>query len=243
MSQNRRLQILEKLALLDEKKGTLYGTKVSQMLNNFRNTHYAVNKNYQELSTAINSYEANTTFLINIMKERVLFFAELSRLLHNYLASTYTLIAQGKKLSERYERISDFYKTKIGSLQSDDSYNFSRCLRHLTQHYELLDLVAHFSRMGIGQPFRQSILLTKESLLERKEELYPILEREGFVRYIENHNEIDLKLALNQYQSLVDNFFEQFQIKTRELYSKELKENEEVDNEIQQLTLELENIK
>ena len=241
MSQDR-IAIFEKWATLIEKRETLYGTKVSQMLNSFRTTHYTVNKNYQELSSAINSYEANTKLWDNEKREeRILFFMELSRLLHNYLASTYTLISQGEKISEKHEKIRIFYNNEIASLRSDDSYNFSRCLRHITQHFELLDLVAHFSRIGIeiGQPAKQSIILEKKSLLDRKDELFRNPEREGFVRYIDNHAEIDLKFVLNQYQSLLDNFFEQFRLKTRELYAKELEEYSVISEEIVRLQLEL----
>jgi hypothetical protein len=239
MSQDR---IFDKLATLDKKRETLYGTNVSQMLNSFRTTHYTVNKNYQELSSAINSYEANTKLWDNEKREeRILFFMELSRLLHNYLASTYTLISQGEKISEKYEKIRFFYNNKIDSLRSDDSYNFSRCLRHITQHHELLALVARFSRIGIeiGKPAKQSIILEKKSLLDKKDELYHTPEREGFIRYINNHDEIDLKFVLTQYQLLLDNFFEQIHLKTRELYAKELEEYYMISKEIDRLQLEL----
>lgn len=243
MSQDR-IALFKKWATLDEKRETLYGTKVYQMLNSFKTTHYTVNKNYQELSSAINSYEVNTKLWDNEkQEERILFFRELSRLLHNYLTSTYTLISQGKEISKnkKYKKLELFYNKKIGSLQSDDSYNFSRCLRHITQHYELLALVFHFSRIGIemGKPAKQSIILDNKSLLDRKEGLHPKPEREGFTRYINNHDKIDLKIVLNQYQSLLDNFFEEFRLKTRDLYAKELKEYYIISEEIDRVRLEL----
>ena len=245
------MQILEKWAELDEKMRGLYGTKVSQMLNSFRTTHYTVNKTYQELFTAINSYEVNTKIWNpEKQEERMLFFREFSRLLHNYLSSTYTLIQQAKELSEEYEKVREFYKIKIAFLHNDNSYNFGRCLRHITQHFELLELVARFSRIGIeiGQPAKQSIILEKKLLDDKKgndkkgeSKLHPPVEREGFIKYLDEHDEIDLKIVLNQYQSLLDNFFEQFNLKTRELYAKDIEEYDEVNNEIQQLQLELRN--
>ena len=77
----------------------------------------------------------------------MLFFREFSRLLHNYLSSTYTLIQQVKELSEEYEKVREFHKIKIAFLHNDNSHNFSRCLRHITQHFELLEFVARFSRI------------------------------------------------------------------------------------------------
>jgi phage baseplate assembly protein W len=75
----KRIAIFQKWAALDEKMRGLYGTKVSQMLNSFRTSNYTVNKNYQELSTAINSYEANTKILNpEKQEERMLFFREFS---------------------------------------------------------------------------------------------------------------------------------------------------------------------
>jgi hypothetical protein len=242
----KRIAIFETWANLDGKKKGLYGYKVSQMLDSFGTTYYIVNKNYQELSLALNSYEAKTKFWEpERQEERFLFFKEFSRLLHNYLSSTYTLIKQSYKISKEHKKSVRFYEKKIASLHKEDSYNFSMCLRHITQHFELLELEAHFSRRGIeiGQPFKRSIILGKDSLLERKYDLKEGVERDGFIKYVDSLDNIDLKIVLSEYQLLLVNFFEQFNLKTRELYASELKEYEAVDKEIQQLQLELRNTK
>lgn len=242
MSQDRHA-LFAKWMELDEKRETLEGTKISQMLNNFKNTHCTVSKNYQELSSVITDYEANTKFWKSEKLEemKLALYEELSKLLHNYLASTYTLISQGKEISEKFKKLKSFYKNKIDSLWSDDSYDFSRCLRHITQHHESLTLFFHFSRIGIeiGKPAKQSITLDNKRLLEKKDELYPKPEREGFIRYINNHDMIDLKIVLNQYQSLLDNFFEEFQLKIRKVYAKEFEEYYVIREEIDRVRLKL----
>jgi len=234
----KRIAIFQKWAALDEKMRGLYGYKVSEMLNSFGITQYIVNKNYQELSLAFNSYEAKTKFWeLEKQEERFLFFKEFSRLLHNYLSCTYSLITQSYGISEEHKESLLFYEKKIASLHKEDSYNFSRCLRHITQHFELVELMEQLSRRGIeiGQPIKRSIILRKESLVDVGKELLDDKERKGFERYINTHDEIDLKLVLNQYQSLIDNFFEEFNLKTRKVFEKELEAHDAVYNEIEKL--------
>jgi hypothetical protein len=240
----KRIAIFEKWATLDEKLETLYGTKIYRMLSNFKGTYYAVSKNYRELSIAIAKYEGNSTFWSTLThKDRILFFRELSRLLHNYLSSTFTLIQHNMELRNKCDRISVEYKSKIDALQSNDCYNFIRGLRNITQHIELPSLLGHFSREKINHPTIQSIILGKQSLLLREKDICSRSEREGFGRYIRAEKEIDLKIALNQYQCLLKDFYNWFYHRFDQLYSKELKEYDAVDNEIQQLQLELRNIK
>jgi hypothetical protein len=239
MSQDR-IAIFEKWATLDEKRETLYGTKVYRMLSNFKSTHYAVSKNYRELSIVIANYEGNSTFWSTLTrKDRILFFRELSRLLHNYLSSTFTLIQHNMELRNNFGRISADYKSKIDALQSNDCYNFTRGLRNITQHIELPILLGHFSREKINHPIKQSIILEKQSLLLREKDIRSASERKGFGRYIRANKEIDLKLALNQYQCLLKDFYNWFYYRFDQLYAKELGEFATIEKEINKLQSEL----
>lgn len=77
---------IQRLVALAEKRENLQGMKIYRMLMNLVTTNYAVNRNYQELSKAIPSYEGNIA-IWDIKKRNELhqFLREISRLLHNYL--------------------------------------------------------------------------------------------------------------------------------------------------------------
>jgi hypothetical protein len=238
MSQDR-IAIFEKWATLDEMRETLYGTKVCQMLSSFRSTHYAVNKNYQELSLVIARYESDQTFWSTLKRnDRIVFFREFSRLLHNYLSSAFSLICHNMRFRNNYPRISEEYKQKLDDLLKNDCCPFMRGLRNITQHIELPDLVAHFSREGINQPVKQSIVLKKENLLLRGKD-FPHAIRDGFERYIRANKEIDLKIALSRYQCLLEDFHNWFYHRIKQLYARELKEYATISKEIRKLQLEL----
>ena len=160
-------------------------------------------------------------------------------MLHNYLASTYTLIEHGKKVPKSHHRISRDYEEKIITLEADDCYGFCRSLRHITQHQELLELITYFSRVGIpsGEPAKHSIILRQETLKD-----YHIIrktDRESFRRYISNHDQLDLKIALNQYENILEKFYAWFNCKIEELYENELREYSTINTEIKKIQEEL----
>ncbi len=245
MSDNeRRIRIFEKWVELDDKKEAFYGTKVARMLDGFKVTYYAVNKNYQDLLSAFNSYETNPKFLDGIeITESTMFFNELSRLILNYLSSTYSLLKQGEESSktEKFEVANSFYSSKMHFLHSNNCFCFCQCLRHIVQHFEQLVLMEHYSRSGVemGKPPKQSISLRKKDLLELQGNLRPKVEREGFVRYIEYNTDIDLKSTISQYQDLITGFYLEFDNKMRELYASDLKELESISEEIRKVRMEL----
>ena len=91
----------KKFVELFEKREKLKGTKITRTLRNLSTSQYAVNKNYEELHAAITSYECNME--IWDVKNRAQFEAflwELSRLVQNYVLSTYTLIEHNRRFCE-----------------------------------------------------------------------------------------------------------------------------------------------
>jgi hypothetical protein len=244
MSDNeRRIKIFEKWAELDDKKEALHGIKVARMLDGFKVTYYAVNKNYHDLLSALNGYESNPKFLDDKeVTKRSLFFNDLSRLILNYLSSTYSLLQQAEKSTRKgkFEKAKDYYSVKKRCLQSNACFSFCMCLRHIAQHFEQIVLMEHFSREGIevGKPPKQNITLRKKELL-LQDTLYPQIEREGFENYINSSKNIDLKCAIEEYQKLINNFYQGFADKMRELYISDLQEYEAVNEEIHKLREQL----
>lgn len=222
-----------------EAREKLEGTRIFRMLLNLATSQYVVNRNYCELAIAINKYESDLE-IWNIRK-RVLFEAflrELTRLLQNYLSSTYSLIEHNRQFCNdlNCSELDRAYSEKIEALRSNDCVKFVRDLRTFSQHIGLPLLsgqisIKKLSAESNSSEFKQRILLQKSELLKWKEW------KKASENYINSHEEIDLKLVLNEYQSLIKTFYEWFYKKVTELYSKQLLEYAKIDSELARLNM------
>lgn len=224
-----------RLADLMDKREHHEGTKVFQMLLNLATSQYAVNRNYQELSTALTSYEHNLE-IWNVKNRAILnaFLRELSRLLHNYLSSTFSLIRHNVKLCKDLgcSVLDSEYLEKIDALDKNENFAFIKDLRTFAQHIGIPLLEAKFSFKrdeANRSQLKQNIMLDTETLSKWKKW------QKASKDYIRNQKEIDLRIALDGYQSQVKTFYEWFYMRVGELYSRELKEFEEIDAEIGKL--------
>lgn len=227
-----------RLGMLIEKREGLEGTKIFRMLLNLGTSHYAVSKNYQELSSAFAFYEGNLE-IWNVRKhhELSLFLREFSRLLHNYLSSTFSLIRHNAKLCNDLEcpELTQEYLKQVDFLNANSCVWFVKDLRHFAQHVGLPIPSAQlsFSTNHGKSELKHKILLDKDTLLDWKEW------KKGSKDYINTHDEIDLKLAINEYQTLVRGFFMWFVKKVVQLYSSQIQEFVKIDREIGRLNQEL----
>jgi hypothetical protein len=224
--------------MLVQKREQLEGTRIFGMLLNLDTSHYAVSKNYQELSSAFAFYEGNLEIWDVKKRQKLDFFLrELSRLLHNYLSSTFSLIRHNVKLCNELDSVelNQEYSKAIKALELNDCYWFVKDLRNSAQHVGLPILSAQlsFSRNQGNPEVKHRILLDKEILLNWKEW------KKGSKNYINSHKEIDLKLVINEYQLLVRNFYVWFNKTIVQRFSKQLQEFAEIDREICKLSHEL----
>jgi len=213
-----------------KKRESLEGMKIFRMLLNLATSQYAVNRNYHELSSAIAKYEVDLK--IWDVKNRALlnaFLRELSRLLQNYLSSIYSLIEHNREFCKDLNcaELNKAYSEEKETLLSNDCVNFIRDLRTFSQHIGLPLLSGQISFSK--SEFKQRILLQKEELFKWKKW------KRASEKYINSHEEIDLKLVLNEYQSLINNFYKWFYKKVTELYAEQLKELTEVESELARL--------
>ena len=118
------------------------------MIINLASSHYAVNKNYQELLNAIISHEGNLK-IWDVNNRRMLnaFLIEVSRLLHNYLSSTFSLIRHNVKLCKDLNcpELDEEYSEKVKALKEKQVVVFVYDLRTFAQHVGLPLLVAQIS--------------------------------------------------------------------------------------------------
>lgn len=208
------------------------------MLFHLSGSHYAVSKNYEELISKFTFYEGNIEIWdVKKRQELNFFLRELSRLLLNYLSSTFSLIRHYANVRDKLScsEINKNYSKEVIVLDSNDCCWFVKDLRKVAQHEGLPVLSAQFSFSRLkGTPeFKQRILLDKNALLESKDL------KQGSKRYINSQKEIDLKSVINEYQKLVDNFFIWFNAEVNRIYFKQLQEFGEIDREIGDANREL----
>lgn len=205
------------------------------MLHNLDVSDYAVNRNYQELSSAISAYEVNLE-IWNMEKREILraFLRELSRLLHNYLSSTFSLIRHNVKVCEDLHCavLSKEYSEKLRVLEKYDCISFVKDLRNFSQHVGLPIPSAQlqFGNVKGVQEVKQKILLDKEALLGDWAYWKPASKR-----YVQMFKEIDLKVVLSEYQGLITWFYEWFYKRATQLSSEQIREVDEIETEIRKL--------
>jgi hypothetical protein len=111
----------------------------------YRDIKIWVNKNYEELDRAIGYYGGNLE-LLNIKKRHELnsFIIEFSRLLQNYLSSTFSLIKHNVRICNDLESKVPHkeYNHAVSILNSNDIMVFTKDLRNSVQHVGLPLLIA-----------------------------------------------------------------------------------------------------
>ena len=233
--------ICEKLYSLIDKFETLPGTKIFRMLKRFEISQYVVNKNYQELYSFIANFEENSAWNRQNDEEKTIFFKEISRLLHNYLSSTFSLISHNRKFIKDLEnpKFQKEYDTKIKVLTSNDCHGFIVKLRNIIQHVELPLLWASFSRQIEDKQTKQSILLDEKKLRSKNLRDDSRESKPGFEKNIFSDQEIDLKVAIERYQTLINDFYKWFFQRVEQLYSKDFEKYHAIEKEIHILLSEL----
>ena len=230
MSKNRGKRFIELL----NKREKLEGTKIFGILDRLGISLYTEKRNYQDLSSAISKYESDISiwYLKNRPKLDA-FLREFSRLLHNYLSSIYSLIEHTQMVRKNLDNseLNEDYPLKLEEIFSKDCVRFVRDLRTYSQHIGLPIIAARLSIKKKSPKNKrvdekQQILLEKEALLKYKK-----WHRDS-KKYIISHKDIDLKVALGEYQVLVEKFYEWFYKKVWKLYSKELEEFARIEAEL-----------
>lgn len=157
---------------LFEQREKLEGIKIVRMMKNLSTCQYILNKNFQELSSSINYYEKNPD-IWNIDNRKKLddFQNEFIRYLHNYLASTYSLLQHTRYFCTNLDnsKFNDEYNKKIGILITNDCLKFIQELRNYITHYKLPLFSATLSWHATGKENREGI--SEQKLVIHKEDL------------------------------------------------------------------------
>jgi len=234
MSSNNGKRFIELL----EKREKLEGTRIFGILLNLATSQYAVNRNYQELSKAIGFYESNLSIWdVNKRSQLDAFLREFLRLLQNYLSSIYSLIEHTRIFCKELNNseLNREYCVKLKELQNHMCVGFVRDLRTYSQHIQLPIVSAKLSltktkQPGSGDEIKQQILLQSKELMKWKQW------HKDSRKYLESLKEIDLKVVLSKYQTLIGAFYEWLYKKVEELYRKQFEELARIQSELAQFS-------
>jgi len=206
------------------------------MLHHLAFSIYILNRNYLELFIAIKKYKRNLSIWdLRNRPQLDKFMREFSRLLHNYILSTYSLVEHTQNLRKKLNQaeLDREFSLKVKALSNYECVKFVKKLRHYFQHFNLPLVTATLSfekkNKGNGGVIRQRVLLDKEELLKWNK-------WKGSRNYIISKKEIDMEPILSEYQILIGNFYKWFYAKIEKLYSKELKELGELEKELAKLS-------
>jgi len=223
---------------LHKKWEKLEGTRIVRMILHLSNSRYIVDRNYQELSKMISVFEQNA---LSIMAEKNRqkfpgFMRELNRLLHNYLASIFSLITHTRHFNQELNnsKLNKAYNIELEKLQRNKCTYFMTDLRNYTQHKELLSITAHIGahRLNTEGAFeiKQNLLLTKKNL-----RTWNNWKKDSKIYISQYKGDIDLKVVISEYNELIIKFYNWLYKLVLELYSKELKELAKIESEIKRL--------
>lgn len=227
---------------LAKRRDKLEGTRIVDMIKNLALSQYILNRNYNDLIEIFNYYQKDKE--IWDIKNRPKLGAlqkELLRLVHNYLASIYSLVEhtyvfRGKLNNKEFE---NFCNEKINKLKTDISITFLKDLRVYTQHYKLPFLEASISFKMINSKKREAI--SEQNLFLDKEQLLKWDRWSSISKsYLNKQDDkIDIKIVIQEHQKIIKNFYGLFYNKIAKLYEKEIMELSNLEREMFDLESQL----
>lgn len=220
---------------------SLKGFELIHDLKMLETTQQIFNYNYNSLCYSIDKFEQDIElcFLINHSKRNEVTLVILC-LLHNYLASAFTLVNHSRKLKQDLNaNVNEFYDKEVEKLKSADVVAFVKDFRNYVQHRSLpiCNQRMHFERMEGTEEcsFEHKILLSRDELLnwcEGSKSKWSSKARNYLNR---SNNDIDIKVFCKEYYDIIIKFnkaFFEMVFKEYENDIKELKDFQEHINEL-----------
>lgn len=223
-----------RLARMHEK---LKGTEIMTNLHHLATSDFIVRRNYQELLNGIKRFEADITIMYLKNVRRFEFASkEITRMLHNYLASIKSLIDHTTRFKRNLKnpKLDSEYLRKVRKLTSNECAVFIKQFRNYIQHYELPLISAHLTvtRKKPEKPdFEEDLrlLLNKEDLLKWDKW------NQSSKNYINKFDELKLGEIFEEYEAFNNEFYEWFYNNVIELYKNEIEELRKLEMEMEEL--------
>jgi len=202
------------------------GMKIMHELRSLQNSHYIVIKNYEEFIRIINEVEKDIMIMAqNNYKKFILAMREISRRLHNYLASIHSLIEHTGNFRTfiKNPQLDMKYNKELEQLRKNKCVSFVKKFRNYIQHFTLPIMETHlqFRRKDTKSDYEKkfTIFLDRDKLLKWKN-----WNRSDKDFMNEFDKEIPLKKLFEDYQNINNNFYKWFYNEVIELHSAEIDE-------------------
>jgi len=220
---------------LINQRNALKGAEIMRLVRHLGFSLSILIGNYQDLATACLIYENDVHIWDeNNRQELDWLISEITRLLHNYLASVTSLIDHTRVFCRRLgcSKFQETYEEKLNEVKSNACLHFMKQLRNYAHHYHVPFVDARFSfQRGENQEgdiFEQTLHLEKNMLLKWDD--WSSKSRQ----YIDGHeDDLDLKATIDEYQVLIVEFYKWIASTIEQLYNEELNELNQIEERIQ----------
>lgn len=249
---------IERIKELERMLDSSEGKRVYDWMFSLKKIEYTVNKNYDELYNAMDLHKKDMTILSMDNREKFdKFMFELSRLIHNYLASIFTLREFTYRFKDNLHNsiFKKEYEAKVPVFFNNQCSKFVQDLRTYTQHYQL-PFLSSITNISTTDPktneskIKRGLCLSKAELLkwssasrEKKgwspasrkyiaTQRYSPFPKDVLEDSASQEDNLDLEKALEEHHHTLLIFYDLLEKRVQYLYCKEFKELERIRMEI-----------
>ncbi|HSH66310.1 MAG TPA: hypothetical protein VLB84_11050 [Bacteroidia bacterium] len=213
--------------------------KTLEIIRHFNHSIKVFTGNFRQLqellefhNDPIKSQELHTVINRELLYE---FHNEIARLLHNYVASAFSLIDHTRihynKLYKSDGKFPD-YESEVKKIFIDDPLaNFIKDLRRFVQHYKLPEISSNTVFKTNPPEFKRTLKLKKEDLMKFDWNSKSTL----FLN--QNNDDIDLLLLINKYYEKVSGFYKWFTDRQNEIHQEDIVVVENKKDEIRKIAI------
>jgi len=230
---------------LVDKYDSSEGAQIIRGLQHLTTSHHIVKGNYQDLKRLITTVESDIMIMAD--KNRKQFdvaLKEITRMLHNYLASVHSLIDHSRRYRRKLnnDTLNQNNEREINKLTRNKCVIFVKKFRNYIQHYSLPIIAGHVHlwRKDVDEPdFEEDfkILLNKEELL--KWDGWNKISKD----FIENHEELVLRTIFDEYERMNNIYYEWFYNEVIKTHKDKIEELRKLENEIDNVNKKIEKLK
>ena len=217
------------IEILKKKINSSSGYQITQEMNSLNDSVRVLNANYVEIKNHLQNFQKDYKKINGNSLHPNL---ETKRLIHNYLASSISLVDHTRihiKLIHKEKEFSDYQPMIEKTFIKNPLCVFIKDFRQYLQHYRLPEI--SFQAYAFNIKLKWSIIISTSEL-----EKFSGWKKESKV-FIKNKNpRLDLLDVAENYQNVVNDFYNWFTKTQKEIFTEEIKKFE-------QLKIEMKNLK
>ena len=210
------------------------GAKMDQKIGMLNLTYTIFSTNFNQLNGSLERYKQDLSFVLELMATENIenfqeYLSEVTRLLHNFLASVSTLVDHTRVFCNEVYEGKEFYREYQGELEkqfkSVDLVKFVQDLRNFALHQRLPVASANLSFSNTSGTSHSISLKVKE-----------LKEWSGWKapskRYLESIGDVlDLQEVMKEYASIADSFYSWFNRRQYEIHQQAFRELNDLKKE------------